>query len=133
VSAKKGHLTELANKSAEINVQIEVDELLAEVMNVIKNIDFADKFKVIRDIIDKVIVSERSGAEVWAHLPLPVTITEKLGYEPQRRDTYFAVPTFDFYFRINIPKKRKDREIVERNYLGRILKTKVPELHDPIT
>ena len=90
MSAKKGHLTELANKSAEINVQIEVDELLAEVMNVIKNIDFADKFKVIRDIIDKVIVSERSGAEVWAHLPLPVTITEKLGYEPISSDCWAA-------------------------------------------
>jgi len=83
-------LSELANKSAEVNVQIEVDELLDEVMNVVNNIDFADKFRVIRDIIDKVIVSERSGAEVWAHLPLPITITEKLGYEPERRDCWFA-------------------------------------------
>ncbi|HII95876.1 MAG TPA: hypothetical protein HA367_09145 [Candidatus Methanofastidiosum sp.] len=80
-------LSEIANKSAEVNVQIEIDELITEVMNVVKNMDFSDKFKVVRDIIDKVIVSERSGAEVWAHLPLPVTITEKLGYEPQRRDS----------------------------------------------
>ncbi len=83
-------LSELANKSAEVNVQIEVDELLAEVMSVVKDIDFSDKFRVIRDIIDKVIVTERSGAEICAHLPLPVTITEKLGYEPERRDCWLA-------------------------------------------
>ena len=51
-----------------------------------EGIDFGDKFRVIRDIIDKIIISEGSGVEVWAHLPLPVTITEKLGYEPQYRN-----------------------------------------------
>jgi hypothetical protein len=52
-------------------------------MNVVKNIDFSDKFKVIRDIIDKIIVSEGSGAEKrWVPLPLLTIITEKLGYEP---------------------------------------------------
>jgi hypothetical protein len=56
----------------------------------IENRDFIDKFKVVRDIIDKVIISNKRGAEVWAHLPLPVTITEKLGYEPERRDCRFA-------------------------------------------
>jgi len=79
-------LADLANKSAEINLQIEAGELVKEVKKIIEKIDFSDKFKVIRDIIDKVIVSERSGAEIWAHLPLPATITEKLGYEPERRN-----------------------------------------------
>lgn len=83
----QNQLLELSNKSANIEVQIEVDDLLAEVMRIVKGIDFSDKFKVIRDIIDKVIVSERSGAEIWAHLPLPVTITEKLGYGLERRDS----------------------------------------------
>ena len=83
-------LTDLANKSAEINIQLEADELVEEVKKIIKTIDFSDKFKVIRDIIDKVIVTERSGAEVWAHLPLPVTITEKLGYEPECRNCWFS-------------------------------------------
>ena len=64
--------------------------MVEEVRKIIKKIDFSDKFRVIRDIIDKVIVSERSGVEVWAHLPLPVTITEKLGYEPKRRDSGVA-------------------------------------------
>jgi len=83
----QNQLTELSNKSANIEVEIEVDELLVEVMRIVKNIDFSDKFKVIRDIIDKVTIIERSGAEICGHLPLPVTITEKLGYGTERRDS----------------------------------------------
>jgi site-specific DNA recombinase len=83
-------LAELSNKTAQINIQIDADELVDEVKKIIEKIDFSDKFKVIRDIIDKVTVTERSGAEICAHLPLPVTITEKLGYEPERRDSRFA-------------------------------------------
>lgn len=83
-------IADLANKSAGIDIHIEVDELVQEAINVVKKIDFSNKFSAIRDIIDKVIVSERSGAQVWAHLPLPVTITEKLGYEPISRDCWFA-------------------------------------------
>lgn len=48
--------------------------------------DFSDKFKVVRDIIDKVTIKERSGVEVLCHLPLIATSAEKLGYEPERRD-----------------------------------------------
>ena len=72
----------MSEKKAEINIEISADELVKEVQEIIKKIDFSNKFKVIRDIIDKVTVTERSGAEICAHLPLPVTITEKLGYEP---------------------------------------------------
>ncbi|MFH1792130.1 MAG: recombinase family protein [Patescibacteria group bacterium] len=86
VSYKK-QLEELTNKTAQINVEITADELVEEIFKFIKEIDFSDKFKIIRDIIDKVTVVERSGVEVCAHLPLPVTITEKLGYEPERRDS----------------------------------------------
>ena len=78
----------MANKSSQITVQVGVDELVEEVKKIIEGIDFNDKFKVIRDIIDKIIVSERSGVEIWAHLPLPALITEKLGYEPQYRDSW---------------------------------------------
>lgn len=48
---------------------------------------YAKKFNIIRDIIDKAQRIERSGAEICAHLPLPVTIAEKLGYEPISRDS----------------------------------------------
>lgn len=79
-------LEDLAHKSEEITSNIGVDELVDEVKKVVEEIDFNDKFKAIRDIIDKIIVSERSGVEVWAHLPLPALVTEKLGYEPKYRD-----------------------------------------------
>ncbi len=78
-------LEELSNKTAQIELEITADEIVSEVISFIKDIDFSDKFKVIRDIIDKVTIIERSGVEICAHLPLPVTITEKLGYEPQSR------------------------------------------------
>lgn len=80
-------IVDLADKSAEVNLTIDADQLVEEVEKIIKALDFRNKFKIIRDIIDKVIVSERSGAEVWAHLPLPATITEKLGYEPSSRNS----------------------------------------------
>lgn len=37
------------------------------------------------------------------------------------RDAYFIVPTFNFYFKVNIPEPNKEREILERDSLGRIL------------
>ncbi len=88
--AYQKQMADLACKSEKINLPIDADELAKEAMEVVKNIDFTDKFKAVRDIIDKVIVSERSGAEVWAHLPLPLQITEKLGYGFERRDRRVA-------------------------------------------
>jgi len=43
------------------------------------------------------------------------------------RDAHFAVPTFDFYFRVALPRARKEREIIERDFRGRILHSRVPE------
>jgi len=43
------------------------------------------------------------------------------------RDSLFTAPTFDFYFKLVLPKKNKAREILQRDYLGRIVKAKVPE------
>jgi site-specific DNA recombinase len=86
IASYQKQLSEIAERSAQTSVKISVDELVEEVMNIVKELDFSDKFKTIRDIIDKVIVSERSGVEVWGHLPLPALITEKLGYESKYRD-----------------------------------------------
>lgn len=44
------------------------------------------------------------------------------------RDTHFTVPTFDFYFKVALPKANKERLIIERNELGQIVSSKVPEL-----
>ena len=85
INSYKKQLDDLADRSVKVNITIDVDELVEEAMKIVKSLDFSDKFKVIRDIIDKIVVSERSGAEVWAHLPLPASITEKLGYEFEGR------------------------------------------------
>lgn len=45
-----------------------------------------------RDIIDKVIIKERSQVEVWAHVPL---YNLKLGHEPQSRNANYTVPYFE--------------------------------------
>jgi len=66
-------------------IAIEEDELYSEAIEVIKTLDFSDKFTTIRDVIDKDILKERSGGEVWGHIILP-QITEKLEYEPICRD-----------------------------------------------
>jgi hypothetical protein len=44
------------------------------------------------------------------------------------RDSLFAVPTFDFNFFIKLPKANKERLIIERNELGQIVHSKVPEI-----
>lgn len=41
------------------------------------------------------------------------------------RDTHFTVPTFDFYFKFKIPEPNKNRKILERDELGRILSSAV--------
>ena len=54
------------------------------------------------------------------------------------RDSLFTVPTFDpisrglqginFYFRVTLSRARKEREIVKRDYLGRIVISKVSSI-----
>lgn len=40
-------------------------------------------------------------------------------------DILFANPTFDFYFKFQIPKPMKERLIVERNKLGHIVTSEI--------
>ena len=44
------------------------------------------------------------------------------------RDAHFVNPTFDFYFKVILPKARREREIIERDFLGRIKASRVPEI-----
>jgi len=41
------------------------------------------------------------------------------------RDVYFTAPTFDFYFKVVLPKANKERLIIKRDKLGRILHSSV--------
>lgn len=63
-----------------------------------------------------------------------------LKYEFISRDTLFTVPiynpersrrTFDFYFKVTLPRARKERKIIERDYLGRIVASKVSDITIP--
>lgn len=40
-------------------------------------------------------------------------------------DAHFTIQTFDFYFKINLPKANKERLIIGRDKFGRILFSKV--------
>ena len=42
-------------------------------------------------------------------------------------DAHFTVPTLDFIFKVAIPKANKERLIMERDMMGRILSSKVPQ------
>lgn len=41
---------------------------------------------------------------------------------------HFSVPQFDFVFKVAIPKANKERLIVERDMMGRIVKSQVPAI-----
>jgi len=47
-------------------------------------------------------------------------------FETECRDSLFTNPTFDFYFKVAVPKARKDRIILERDMLGRIIHSQPP-------
>lgn len=46
-------------------------------------------------------------------------------------DSLFAVPTFDFHFKVKLPKANKERLILERDFMGRIVHSKPPEMTYP--
>ena len=52
----------------------------------------------------------------------------KSGHESFCGDAHFTVSTFDFYFKIVLPKANKERLIIERNELGQIVRSKVNEI-----
>lgn len=46
-------------------------------------------------------------------------------------DSLFTAPLSDFYFKVELAKPQKEREITQRDYLGRIVSSKVSELTCP--
>lgn len=64
--------------------KIGLDELCLEAQRVLKSLnlvanDVAEKVKIIRDLISKIVIKERKEAEVFCHIPIN---TLKLGHEP---------------------------------------------------
>lgn len=81
-------------KKRKLALQRQLDELVAKssqetAEKYLEKLDFSNKIQVIRDIIEKVIIKERSEVEVLCHIPLPqlsLTSAHKLGHEPISRD-----------------------------------------------
>lgn len=72
----------IKKRQLENTIDISSDELYNEAKSVVQKIDFSDKHAVVKDVVDKVTIKERSGIEVWAHIPLSTLPIQKLGYEP---------------------------------------------------
>lgn len=83
------HQLQIVKKRQHENtIDISSDELYNEAKSVVQKIDFSDKHAVVKDVVDKVTIKERSGVEVWAHIPLSILPTQKLGYEPISRNCW---------------------------------------------
>jgi site-specific DNA recombinase len=122
----KEQLSLMSQKVAQDDVNsVSVDELYDEAITVLENLDLSNKNKVVRDIIDKIIIKERSSVEVWGHLTL---FNQKLGYEPESRDLHHTVPYLEFEFEFTPPKPRYTRIILQRDEYGRIVHSKSPTI-----
>ena len=91
-----------------------------------RHADVSLKRDFIKRLIISIYVGERRKALVNGRIPL-IAQGQNIQDVLISRDSLFAVPQFDFYFRVNIPKANKERLIMERDYLGRIVVSKVQE------
>lgn len=83
VSLQK-QLKELSQKKIEKPEDVDVDELVAEAKQVVEGLDWDNKIATVRDIIDRIVIREQTGVEVFVQLPM--LQTQKLEYEFENRD-----------------------------------------------
>lgn len=105
--------------------QVKVAELCNEAKNVLKSINIQNKTKVIRELVEKIIINENKEVIVWGHLPI---LTRKLGYGTEDRHLKDAIPFLRFSFSFPTPKPNKARLITKRDLSGRIIRAEVPVL-----
>lgn len=63
---------------------------------------------------------------------LPI-FNQKVGYGASDRDRDYAVTTFKFNFKFQLPNPRKERIIFKRDEFGRIVSSKPRQLSDIFT
>lgn len=91
---KEGYQRQLEDIKLKVSpeaVSIGADELCAEAKKVVTSLDFYNKKNLIRDIIEKIVIKERSEVEVICHISLTqlsLTSAEKLEHEPISRDCW---------------------------------------------
>ncbi|MEM3112570.1 MAG: hypothetical protein QXY90_05975 [Candidatus Anstonellales archaeon] len=124
-------LDELNQKITQEGIDpFQLDEIIEEAKRAIAKLDFENKFMVIRDIIDKIIVKGGRTVEVYGHLPL---FAVNMGYEPIGRSRCFTVPTLEFKFNFTLPEPRKMRIIAKRDEHGRIIRSIPPQMQFEMT
>jgi len=80
-------LEKLTKVKVEKPADIDVDELIAEAKLMVEGLDWDNKIATIRDIIDRIVITEQTGVEVFVQLPMPQT--QKLEYEFENRYEWF--------------------------------------------
>ena len=89
--ALQRQLDELIAKSSQETIDVSVEEYLAEAGRYLEKLDFSNKIQVVRNIIGRVVIKERSEVEVLCHIPLPqlsLTSAHKLGHETISRNSW---------------------------------------------
>lgn len=90
---KEGYQRQLEDMKLKVSpeaVSIGADELCAEAKKVVTSLDFYNKKNLTRDIIEKIVIKERSEVEVICHISLTqlsLTSAEKLEHEPISRNS----------------------------------------------
>lgn len=67
--------------------KIQVDDICYEVKRVLDEVDYTDKDKSVKTLLDKVTIKEGGWVNVCGHIPL---FAQKLGDEPESRDCWIT-------------------------------------------
>lgn len=67
--------------------EIQLESICEEAKNMLKSLDLTNKYKTVRDIIEKIIIKERIIAEVWGYIPI---YSLNMAYESIHRNRGFA-------------------------------------------
>lgn len=79
----QNQLDKLADSSTEEGLdRIQVDDIYEEAKKVLDDVDYTDKSRSVKTLLDKVTIKEGGWVNICGHIPL---FTQKLGYEPTSR------------------------------------------------
>jgi site-specific DNA recombinase len=76
-----------ANVQEEDLDKVQVDDICHEANKVLNDIEYTDKTRSIKTLVDKVIIKEGGWVNLCGHIPL---FTQKLGDEPASRNYWFT-------------------------------------------
>jgi len=102
----------------------DLESFCKKAVEMLKSLDFDHKRAIIRELVDKIVATQQ---EVAVYGYLPIVKEENVNFWSECRHLNYTVPLFQFTFSFQLPRPRKDRLIVLRNELGRILKAETPK------